>query len=177
MDAYLSRQLPVITTCIEFSQKNLGPTPIITPQIDFAHNASKNLLVEDEDVGMMEGDTVDALLEKTPDHDDTLDILAHLMKNPTKIPKPIGEPGRPRSGGYCLEAALGNWGDELFHAVNVRLLLSDIYQILINSLDRFLSRERLMKIWIQRRAIANKIKPSLKQFVFRSVPIKNTQFT
>jgi hypothetical protein len=127
MDAYLSRQLPVITMCIEFSQKNLGPTPIITPQIDFANNSSKILLVEEENA--MEVDIVDVLVpEKAPDYDDdTLDILADAMKNPTKIPKPIGEPGRPRSGGYCLEAALGNWGDELFHAINVRsFLLSDI---------------------------------------------------
>lgn len=122
MDAYLSRQLPVITTCIEFSQKNLGPNPIITPQIDFANNTSKHLPVEDEN--MMEVDIADVSApEKTPDYDDTLDILADAMKNPTKIPKPIGEPGRPRSGGYCLEAALGNWGDGLFHAINVRPLI------------------------------------------------------
>jgi len=102
MDAYyLSCQLPVITTCIEFSQKNLGPTPIITPQIDFA----ENLLPEDEDVDMTEDSDI-LVPKKTPDYDDTLDILADVMKN---IPKPIGEPRRPRSGGYCLEAGRCPW--------------------------------------------------------------------
>lgn len=37
-----------------------------------------------------------------------------------KISKPPGEPGRPRSGGYKLEAVLG-WNEATFVAVRVSL--------------------------------------------------------
>lgn len=36
-----------------------------------------------------------------------------------KIPKPSGEPGRPRSGGYSIEAALASWDKKEFSDVNV----------------------------------------------------------
>jgi len=37
------------------------------------------------------------------------------------IPKPSGEPGRPRSGGYSLDEVLGVWGAETLSKVTVRL--------------------------------------------------------
>jgi hypothetical protein len=39
-----------------------------------------------------------------------------------KIPKPPGEPGRPKSGGYKLESVLG-WNEATFEAVRVGLRL------------------------------------------------------
>lgn len=39
-----------------------------------------------------------------------------------KIPKPPGEPGRPKSGGYKLETVLG-WNDATFEAVRVGLCI------------------------------------------------------
>jgi len=41
-----------------------------------------------------------------------------------KISKPPGEPGRPRSGGYKLEAVLG-WNEATFEAVRVSLGLEE----------------------------------------------------
>lgn len=39
-----------------------------------------------------------------------------------KFPKPPGEPGRPKSGGYKLETALG-WNEATFEAIRVGLRL------------------------------------------------------
>ena len=125
MSPYLSRQLPVITPSIEFFPKNLGPPPIITTQINFSPNTpSQHAQLEEDDTDMMEiTDMIDTpVLEETPDNnvEDFLNNLDFVLCN-TKIPKPSGEPGRPRSGGYSLEAALEKWGEELFQAVNMRI--------------------------------------------------------
>lgn len=136
MAAYLSRQLPIITTTIEFSLKNIGPSPIITPQIDFGDIISlKNIPeLEDDDVDMTEvTDMINIPApDKTPDYNievdnievDDIDLDSEDNDfSDVRIPKPNGEPGRPRSGGYSLEGALEKWGQDLFQVVNVRIMM------------------------------------------------------
>lgn len=129
MSPYLSRQLPVITSSIEFFQKSPGPPPIITPQINFSSNTPSQHAPqpEEDDIDMMEiTDIISTPAPgETPDDDNVEDFLNRLdvVLCNSKIPKPCGEPGRPRSGGYSLEAALGKWGEELFQDVNVRITL------------------------------------------------------
>lgn len=136
MVAYLSRQLPIITTTIEFSLKNIGPPAIITPQIDFGDTISlKNIPeLEDDDVDMTEvTDMINIPVpDKTPDYNievdnievDDIDLDSEdNYFSDVRIPKPNGEPGRPRSGGYSLEGALEKWGQDLFQVVNVRIMM------------------------------------------------------
>jgi hypothetical protein len=125
MNSYLSRNLPIITPAIQFFPKNLGPAPDITSQIDFENRISmspQNELGAEDDMT----DLFDVPApEKTPDDNgfeelDIFDTFDMGTLNNSKIPKPAGEPGRPRSGGYSLEETLGKWGQEVFQAVNVR---------------------------------------------------------
>ena len=122
INAYLSRQLPVITPEIEFIQENLGPLPTITPCIDFARTSLEHAEVEDDDVDMTAVINIDnPPAERMPDNNN---VELDLALGSVKIPKPSGEPGRPRSGGYSLEAALDKWGEELFQMVNVRMVMT-----------------------------------------------------
>jgi hypothetical protein len=59
------------------------------------------------------------------------------------IPKPSGEPGRPHSGGYSLDDALGAWGAETLSKVTVRqpLLRHDFIITLIHYFRRNLSKK------------------------------------
>ena len=124
MDTYLSRPLPVIIASIKFTPRNIGPPPIITFQIDFTtHINNKTIPLQDNDIMDEPKDTSVPGPEKTPDYntanipdDSTPELIAI-----TKIPKPNGEPGRPHSGGYSLEVALGNWAEDLLQVVNVSI--------------------------------------------------------
>ena len=123
MSPYISHQLPVITPSIEFFRKSLGPPPPITPEINFGSNTPSQHAPEEDNIEMME--ITDMISTPVPDNNDVEDFLNRLddVLCNIKIPKPSGEPGRPRSGGYSLETALGKWGEELFQAVNVRITL------------------------------------------------------
>ena len=55
-----------------------------------------------------------------------------------KISKPPGEPGRPRSGGYKLEAVLG-WNEAIFEAVRVSLDLEETERYLPWCIYRIMS--------------------------------------
>lgn len=127
--AMISRHLPLVTNRIRFSPTLPSPTALITPRIDFgaigAISKSQTPLkhqareLTPSDHGLSEiGDTHlddEGESEIGSDAEET-ELSALSFK---KIPKPSGEPGRPRSGGYSIEAALASWDKKEFSDVNV----------------------------------------------------------
>ena len=116
----MSRHLPLITTRINFTANKVSPLPRITPRTFFAteENASRDLTP-----------SVDSLSENEqslPNNDHSLDDNRAIDDDGeselsddleevipvTRIPKPVGEPGRPNSGGYSLEDALASWSKQ-----------------------------------------------------------------
>ncbi|PPR02272.1 hypothetical protein CVT26_011748 [Gymnopilus dilepis] len=114
----LSRHLPVITNRIQFVSVKLAPPPVITQRIDFAGMWSCDSEPEKRaPAGLRQGVSPEL-------HDEGIDPEVDLASSgesemsddddsSTKIPKPQGEPGRPRSGGYTLSKVLRGWGDDL----------------------------------------------------------------
>lgn len=131
MDTLLSRHLPMITNRLEFFPQNIGPPPIITSTIDFANrlaNKEEKVTTEDSaltsladdcnDHGAMDIDASSAIAPVTlpADIDSDLEAADTVDK---KIPKPRGQPGHPRCGGYSLDFVLRKWGSTLITDVNV----------------------------------------------------------
>lgn len=129
--AMISRPLPLITHRILFSTKALSTKPTITPRIKFpARTAvkSKEYLHPQQERDLTpsaSGSDDDDRMSTNSDSESELSELSELsdsdidIPSSKKIPKPPGEPGRPRSGGYSIEVALASWGKEEFVKVNV----------------------------------------------------------
>ena len=77
-------------------------------KIDVSHDASSEPATDED------GDT----LEEELDDDDSMeedqiedeDVITPFMEDNGKIPKPTGEAGRPKRGGYALDDSLLNLG-------------------------------------------------------------------
>ena len=104
----MTRHLPLITARIEFPAHTL---PVITPRINFS------------------GPGIEHKIERATRHDigDNIESVASESDSPNNesdyemrslIPKPLGEPGRPGSGGYNLEESLG-WTKNKYEALLV----------------------------------------------------------
>jgi hypothetical protein len=101
----LKSPLPIITQRICFSSSSCQPA-IITHRIAFAHagldafgnNASHAVSadIDSDDESVMHLD---------PDEE-------RLLNDNEKVPKPPGEPGRPRSGGYNVKNELHGWDSD-----------------------------------------------------------------
>ncbi|PPR02024.1 hypothetical protein CVT26_008718 [Gymnopilus dilepis] len=115
---YLARHSPTITNRIKFQRIKLPPLPDITVRTNFAgkwlaesrpdasdtvRSSATEMLGTDSDLSSEVEDETDQL------YDDEHTVPYDRSR---KIPKPQGEPGRPRSGGYTLSKVLKAWGDE-----------------------------------------------------------------
>lgn len=116
---YLRRHRPLIASRIEFilmgSEDPMSPLPPIRSRIEFT---PKRLGAETE---------ARAGVTQLPIRLATTEAPASLQDptaSPTKIPKPPGEPGRPKSGGYCLLKILvetHNWSEQSVADLSVRI--------------------------------------------------------
>ncbi|PPR05294.1 hypothetical protein CVT26_011617 [Gymnopilus dilepis] len=117
----LSRHLPIITNRIRFVSVKLAPPPVITQRIDFA-----GMWVYDrEPENQNSASPIGPAQRVSPElQDNEMDPGTYTTSSDEseisddedecrKIPKPQGEPGRPRSGGYTLKKVLRGWGDDL----------------------------------------------------------------
>ena len=142
MDSRLNPHLPIITPRIEFSSlTHSRPPAIITPRIDFAelwitgsdsashavsdfNKRSPSVCGDDNDTIPMDLD----LLEEASDDEVPLN-------NNRKIPKPLGEPGQPNSGGYSVENELQAWGADKISKVTLSLARAE-YALLLTALSQ-----------------------------------------
>lgn len=131
MNPPVSRHPVTITNRVLFSgpQLSQGPPPLITARMQFSTHHDIHAVTVDApstppmdistESGAVAADNNDSggRTSGTSDTDDETDKL--LEYNNKKIPKPAGEPARPGSGGYRLEAVLQGWTPDFFNAVNV----------------------------------------------------------
>jgi hypothetical protein len=126
MDPLLRRHLPITTNRLEFFPQTICPPPVITPRIDFEKRLED---LDTDSENDMRGDGVVMDIDAnpaTPLDDVSSDASSHsedegpaeeisdfLDTREKKIPKPKGQPGHPRSGGYSLDFVLRNWGSAL----------------------------------------------------------------
>jgi hypothetical protein len=149
MDTLLSRNLPMITNRLEFFRQNIGPSPTITPRIDFDGQLSLTELTEDSistddyhDGGAMDtppADTPPSDVSSDSGDEETADILYDK-----KIPKPKGQVGHPGSGGYSLDFVLRRWGSPLITGVNISayslMIKINVHSIMITATSETKSR-------------------------------------
>jgi hypothetical protein len=80
--------------------------------------------------------------DEEDDSQDEIDI-GEDENGESKIAKPQGEPGRPRSGGYKLEDVLG-WNEATFDAVRVSIILEkDIHAYHLQDRVHALAKKKL----------------------------------
>jgi hypothetical protein len=128
MDPLLRRHLPITTNRLEFFPQSIGPPPAITPRIDFEKRLEGDFESDSENDMCGDGDVMNIDASPATPFDDVSsrssaeepaeEIPDLLDTGEKKIPKPKGQPGHPRSGGYSLEFVLRNWGST-FSDVNV----------------------------------------------------------
>ncbi|KAF8950172.1 hypothetical protein BDZ97DRAFT_1934475 [Flammula alnicola] len=107
----------------------MAPLPIITPRVNLPlpcvnvrGNPEERELTLSED-GIPEENSPENGPSRADDGESELSELEtdiesdELIRPAQKIPKPSGEPGRPNSGGYCIEDALMSWGKDEFGKV------------------------------------------------------------
>jgi hypothetical protein len=107
--------LPLITARIIFIPQLLPDVPIITPRIDFQMedlNPSRDSQGPEETLGSDDelNESLSALSSMESDEDEG--------EVDQRIPKPLGEAGRPGSGGYNLKDVLG-WANADFDKIQV----------------------------------------------------------
>ena len=142
MDSYLTQPLPPITPRIEFALQSAGQLPVITARMGFttlglkmpngnAHatpvNDNKSDIEVDNSTSDIEMDDL-PLAASSLTHNSTDDDFSSLSESENnnqrqKIRKPVGEPGRPKSGGYTLEKEIASWGSDTIAKVNVSLFV------------------------------------------------------
>lgn len=136
MKSYVKRHSPLITSRIEFRLGSPPPLPSITPRIEFTSERlsySRRRVVRKEitisgnspkgrgnsdNFGNSSPSNNLSILEEPAQ---ALPTLPHLLKR-DKIPKPTGEPGRPGSGGHCIDTVLinsHNWSKEALEKLTV----------------------------------------------------------
>jgi hypothetical protein len=125
MDLAICRHLPLITPHVEFTPQHRSDQPKITLRISLDHLVDSRSLDDEGDEDL----TVDSDTEMTdsaaPEVESECDDGSDISTG-SKIPKPPGEVGRPRCGGYNLETALG-WREKTLEDVTVSLLVERFF--------------------------------------------------
>ncbi|PPQ96458.1 hypothetical protein CVT26_010512 [Gymnopilus dilepis] len=117
---HVSRHPPTITNRVEFVRVKILPRPDITARVNYAGKWAIDPMPLSPCLAMT---GLDPELESCPDSNDddeeNIDELCNenndtnVDKGPRMIPKPQGERGRPRSGGYTLSKVLEGWDGDL----------------------------------------------------------------
>ncbi|KAK0191936.1 hypothetical protein F5146DRAFT_999194 [Armillaria mellea] len=115
------RHLPLITRCVEFTPLAHTPLPSITVHREFIIPWERSLSPPPVDHGSPPlseaSDTSDDSMNSDDDNLSGGALDEEGVDDEVKvIPKPPGEPGRPKSGGYNLEQAL-SWPDAIYQQV------------------------------------------------------------
>lgn len=125
MEPYIQRHNPLITPRIEFVFAPSASRPLITSRIEFtperlAWAKAERRRIDEPPIldhgGRGEGNSSACGGSNSDDQQPP----SRNRKN--KIPKPNGEPGRPGSGGYCLETILvrnHKWSKGVLGEINV----------------------------------------------------------
>ncbi|KAF8890596.1 hypothetical protein BD779DRAFT_1469127 [Infundibulicybe gibba] len=101
---YVERHHPVITPRIEFKPATPRPLPSITSRIEFtAERLAYVGTAADEPSECVEDAGSNREADQTPPR---ITLPRSNKRAATGVPKPPGEPGRPGSGGYCVETVL-----------------------------------------------------------------------
>lgn len=122
MTPFIQRHEPTITSRIEFQLAPPRLLPSITSRIEFT---SDRLTCPEREDGRTSSDNEDqdrdvagdqrprwSRVPDTPDQTPSLRRPNLRVANASSIPKPPGEPGRPGSGGFCVDTELvksSNW--------------------------------------------------------------------
>ncbi|KAF8874088.1 hypothetical protein BD779DRAFT_1678886 [Infundibulicybe gibba] len=118
MPFFIQRHRALITARLEFDLSPVPCLPTITPCVEFTPehltpSGTSHRGAAAGDRPGLESDERQGHASVSPDaeSDRPLPILS-LRKPPksNKIPKPAGEPGRPGSGGFCVETELAEHG-------------------------------------------------------------------
>lgn len=141
MDSYLTQPLPLITPRVEFALQSAGNLPVITNRMDFTtlglrmpNGNAHATPVNDNESDIEVDNTSDIEMDDLPlaasslTRNQTYDDFSSLSESENddqrqKICKPVGEPGRPKSGGYTLEKEIASWGSDTIAKVNVSLFV------------------------------------------------------
>ncbi|KAK0488160.1 hypothetical protein EDD18DRAFT_1110527 [Armillaria luteobubalina] len=115
------RHLPLITRRVEFTPLACTPLPSITACREFAIAREQSVTPPPVDRGSPPlSEASDASDDSMHSDDDNISggaLDEEGVDDEVKtIPKPPGEPGRPKSGGYNLEQAL-SWPDAIYQQV------------------------------------------------------------
>lgn len=129
MAPYIRKHQPLITPRVSFRLETADPLPTITPRIEFIFENVRHPGEDEEDSAT--GGTQRAESEGPDAADESQDAASKESQSgdesqaeeerATTIPKPSGQPGRPGSGGYCLEDALleYGWSKQTFDNISV----------------------------------------------------------
>ncbi|KAF8963377.1 hypothetical protein BDZ97DRAFT_1919816 [Flammula alnicola] len=127
---YVQRHCPLITPRIEFQLSPRPALPRLTPRTEFNEQqlirppaGSENDIMTSRQPRRVSFAVADR--DPTQEQDESRSLSPPIIAGSssagpstpiqTKIPKPNGEPGRPGSGGYCLDSTLlntYNWSQE-----------------------------------------------------------------
>lgn len=122
MTLSITRHLPLITACIEFTDKPIAPCPAITTDLDFSDlfevvedDDELETLTHDDSVSQRGISPLSMLSDSSSD-----DMPLPVAQAPNnKVPQPFGQPGRPGSGGHSIRHELSAWGTELLDEFEV----------------------------------------------------------
>ncbi|KAF8055444.1 hypothetical protein FPV67DRAFT_1664040 [Lyophyllum atratum] len=105
MRLYIQHHLPHVTNRVEFQVAPPPALPSITTRTEFT---TERLAYSDKEEPFLAPAGRDRASPTPPDADGSGSGPRgpRLRRGCNQIPKPAGEPGRPNSGGFCVEAAL-----------------------------------------------------------------------
>lgn len=119
MIRYIQKPHPLIAARVEYTLAPASPLPSITPRVEFT---AERLAYSRDVVGggnqattASEGqDDNDPSISPQGDAESSTVTPLRTYRSASKIPKPTGEPGRPGSGGFCVEDSLKmhEWSEE-----------------------------------------------------------------
>lgn len=158
--SYIERHHPRITPRIEFYLKSRPPLPRITPRHSFdilTHPRYDDDLTTDIEQPVpaeipTSHPVPDAVPERQRQRSRSPSPVAGPSTTSSTVPKPKGEPGRPNSGGFCLEQSLMdlNWSKEDIEKFNVCFFFLLISRVLTNSKPSELSSQAGQQVPQQR---------------------------
>jgi hypothetical protein len=142
---YIHKHKPLLTSKIEFTLVPPRPLPSITPRIEFT---AERLALSDQD------DPANDRQSLSPEPE----IARRHGRGSDKIMKPAGEPGRPKSGGYCVETVLitGGWAKQDVQDLTV-CRFSLIHLTIADACDRTLFALQLESTWTWLLVIEDKV--------------------